>query len=93
MILEVLAVQRPVLSGNGGERLLPALAKFGQNQREPFTYDIRHASGRDCPHLFDRRILPLFQLNLRLYHDIILAYLAIMSTAPILFLPSPFNPA
>lgn len=93
MILEVLAVQRPVLSGDAGQRLLPAMAKFGQNQRQPLSDDIRHASGGDCARLFGRLILPIFQLNLRLYHDIIIAYLAIMSTAPIPFLPPPFNPA
>ena len=93
MILEILAVQRPVLSGDAGQRLLPAMAKFGQNQRQPFPNDIRHASGGDCAHLFGRLILPLFQLNLRLYHDIILAYLAIMSTTAIPYRPPPFNPA
>ena len=89
MILEILAVQRPVLSGDAGQRLLSDMTKFGQNQRQPFTDDIRHASGRNCARLFGRLVLPLFKLNLRLYHDIIIAYLAIMSTTAIPYLPLP----
>ena len=93
MILEVLAVQRPVLSGDAGKRFLAAVAKFGQNQRQPLPDDIRHAPGRNCARLFGRLVLPLFKLNLRLYHDIIMAYLAIMSTTAIPYRPPPFNTA
>lgn len=55
------------------------MAKLGQHKRKPFANDIRHAPRSSPPGLFDGFILPLLQLNLRLYHDIIIAYLAIMS--------------